>query len=114
MPTASSAAGWIGHVKMRVSCPGIGSTVGHEDITLEMEPGAGVGRLTFVGIGSTDVFTDWNVEGKWGYFSASFNEPDGGPIIFYGYIRGSRLKGYVGIHDYGDGCVSIGKIWGWL
>ncbi len=114
MPAAGRAEGWVGQVKMRVSCPGTGSSFGVEDFTLEMPRGTGVGRLSFVGLGSVDVFTDWNVEGRWGYFSASVQDAAFGPILFYGYIRGSRMKGYIGIHDYTNGCVTIGKLRGWL
>jgi hypothetical protein len=113
VPTASGATIWLGHTKESVICPGVGASVYHDDFTLAMEPGSGWGTLTFVGGDPIDVVTDWTVDGKWGYFSASFQEPNGGPFILYGWISGKKMKGYVGGHIYGNGCVIMGKLRGW-
>jgi hypothetical protein len=113
-PTASGATTWLGAIKGRVACPGLGSEIFYDDFTLEMEPGAGTGILTIVGYPPVEVFTDWTVDGKWSYFSASFHEPNGGPYIFNGWIRGNRMRGYVAGHNYENGCMMIGRLKGWL
>jgi hypothetical protein len=115
LPTASGAAtAWVGYAHARFICPGLGSTVEHEDFTLEMEPGSGLGTLTIAGIGSGQVVTDWTVDGRWGYFSASIADPANGPLVLYGWIRGNRMKGWITGHDYLQGCMTMGKIRAWL
>jgi len=115
MPAASGAATWIGGAKMRAVCPGLGSEFGYEEFTLQMEPGTGLGTLTMVGVGGVplDVATDWVADGNWSYFSASVADPAGGVVLLFGWIRGSRLRGWIAMHDYAGGCVLQGKIRGY-
>jgi hypothetical protein len=109
-PTASSAATWVGQMKENMICPGAGIQKGYDNFTLDMVQGSSVGLLTFAGAGTVDVVTDWTVDGRWGYFSASFIDPNGGPWVFYGSILGRRMKGWIIGHSYGDGCILWGKL----
>jgi hypothetical protein len=109
-PTASGATTWIGQTKETMVCPGAGAQKYYDNFTLDMEPGSGFGTLTIAGGGAIDVFTDWTVDGKWGYFAASFQEPNGGPFVFYGWIGGHRMKGWLTGHNYGTGCVLMGRL----
>ena len=113
-PVASGAETWVGGSKAQSICPGFGSEVIYDDITLDMSQGAGVGLLTIAGVGTVEVVTDWMVDGKWGYFSASVQDADFGPIVLYGWIRGGRMKGWIVSHDYSNGCLIMGKLRAWL
>ncbi len=115
MSSASSAASWIGGAKMTGVCPGLGSDSAYEEFTLQMEPGSGIGTLTMVGLGGApvNVVTDWIADGKWSYFSASIGDPAGGVVALTGWIRGSKLRGWIVMHDYQAGCVLLGKIRGY-
>jgi hypothetical protein len=113
-PTASGATIWLGHMKETITCPGVGTTFSHDDFTLDMEPGSGFGTLTIVGGAPMQIATDWMVEGRWGYFSASYADGVEGLYAMYGWIRGRRMKGYFVSHSYLSGCVIIGKLRGWL
>ena len=57
--------------------------------------------------------TDWMVDGKWGYFSATAQDPELGPIVLYGWIRGSKMRGWVVQHDYFNNCILYGKLKAW-
>jgi hypothetical protein len=112
-PTASEAATFLGYFKGRVACPGLGSQFLNEDFSLTMDPGTGIGVLTIVGAPQREVITDWIVDGKWSYFSASFIGD--GPVVFSGWIKsGKWMKGNVAIHDYVAGCVVVARLKGWL
>ena len=113
-PVASSAETFVGGTKAREICPGFGSEVIYDDITLDMWQGAGLGQLTIAGIGTVEVVTDWMVDGKWGYFSASVQDAEFGPIVLYGWIVGRKLRGWVVSHDYSNGCLIMGKLKAWL
>jgi len=113
-PAASGAETWIGFTRERGSCPGNGSSLYHDDFTLDMVPGSGTGFLTFAGYPAIPVVTNWNVDGSWAYFSASSADPNNGPIMFTGWIRGRRMRGFVTGHNYATGCVFMGKLKGWL
>jgi hypothetical protein len=113
VPTASHATVWFGFTRETVACPGTGVSRYQDDFTLDMEPGTGTGILTFAGAPQLTANTDWTVDGKWGYFSASFPLPDGSPFILYGWMRGRKMRGYVVSHDYTSGCVLMGKLKGW-
>ena len=92
-PAASGAETFVGGTKERVICPGFGSEISYHDITLDMWQGPGTGQLTVAGIGTLEVVTDWMVDGKWGYFSASNQDADLGPVVLYGWIRGAKDEG---------------------
>jgi hypothetical protein len=113
-PAAGEATTWLGQTRVRDVCPGLGSSVSYDDFTLQMEPGSGQGTLTIVGWDPVPVVTDWVVEGRYGYFSASLADPAAGLMSFYGWIKGRRMRGYVLLHDYASGCMSMGRLRGWL
>lgn len=109
-PVASGAETWIGFTKERGSCPGSSSNVYYDDFTLQMSPGSGTGSLTWAGNNAIPVVTDWNVDGRWAYFVASSADPNSGPVMLSGWIRGRRMRGYVTGHNYANGCIYIGKL----
>ena len=113
-PVASGAETWIGFTTERGACPGNGSSLYHDDFTLDMVPGSGTGFLTFAGYTAIPVVTNWNVDGKWAYFAASSADPNNGTLMLTGWIRGRRMRGWVTGHDYTTGCVVLGKLKGWL
>jgi hypothetical protein len=113
-PAASGATTWLGQTRVLAVCPGLGSETQYDDFTLQMEPGSGQGTLTIVGMDPVPVATDWAVEGKWGYFSASLADAAGGVVSFYGWIKGRRMRGWVLLHDYTSGCMLMGRLRGWL
>ena len=106
----SGAATWIGQTKSSLICQGSGVQKGYDNFTLDIAQGSAFGQLTFAGAGTVDVVTDWTVDGRWGYFSASFFDPNGGPYVFYGWISGRRMKGWLVGHSYGDGCILMGRL----
>lgn len=113
-PTLSSAATWLGRMKTSITCPGVGTTFTTDEFTLSMDPGSGFGTLTVVGGNPMGVATDWMIEGRWGYFSASYADQVEGLYTVYGWTRGRRMKGYFSSHSYTTGCVMIGRVRGWL
>ena len=108
-PAASGAETFSGGIKETQVCPGLGVEYLWDDFSLDIEPGASVGWITLLG-GGFEVVTDWMVDGKWGYFSASVQDADFGPIVLYGWIRGRKMKGWVIQHDYSTSCILYGKL----
>lgn len=113
-PTAGSAATWVGGTKEKFVCPGLGHTVEYFNFTLDMQPGFGLGTLTYAGAQPIDVVAEWTNDGRWAYFTATGTEPNGGPLVFYGYTRGARMRGWVVYQSFGtDGCMSMGSLRAW-
>jgi hypothetical protein len=111
-PTASGAVTWVGMTKERSICPGMGSGITYHDFTLDMEPGSGFGTLTVVGGPPLPVATDWTVDGKYTYFAASIQDAEFGPVVFYGWTLGSKMRGWIVVHDYSTGCMVMGRLKG--
>lgn len=112
VPAVSSAEAFIGTMKVTGGCqssPGAGTFV--RAFSLNMEPGASFGQITVEGTGVTlDVTTDWIPNGtKGSYFSASSAVSGVGAFVYYGTIKGGKLKGYFAEHSY-LGCVFTGKL----
>ena len=108
-PAASRADTFSGGIKETEVCAGFGVEYLYDDFSIDIEPGASVGWVTLLG-GGFEVVTDWMVDGKWGYFSATAQDPEWGPIVLYGWIRGAKMKGWVIQHDYSTSCILYGKL----
>jgi hypothetical protein len=106
-PAASHADTFNGGIKATEVCPGAGVDYKYEDVSIDIFPGPSTGLVTFLG-GGFEVVTDWMVDGKWGYFAATAQDADFGPITLYGWIRGGRMKGWVIGHDYSTSCIVYG------
>jgi hypothetical protein len=111
-PAASLADTFSGGIKETVVCPGAGIQYMFDDFSLDIEQGASVGWVTILG-GGFEVVTDWMVDGKWGYFAATLQDADFGPVTLYGWIRGGKMKGWVVQHDYSTSCILYGKLKAW-
>jgi hypothetical protein len=110
-PAASGAVTWVGAAKARDVCPGLGAQNEFVNFTLDMEPGSSLGVLTFAGSAPQQAVTDWTVNGRGAYFSASLQLPeDGGPLVLYGWTRGNKMRGYAVLHMYTTGCLAFGKL----
>jgi hypothetical protein len=111
-PVASRAETFSGGIKYTKACPGAGLQYRIDEFEIDIEPGASVGWVTLLG-GGFEVLTDWMVDGRFGYFSASAQDGELGPVIFYGWIRNGRMKGWLAQHEYNTSCVLYGKIKAW-
>ena len=111
-PAASRADTFSGGIKETVVCPGAGIDYLFDDFSLDIAQGPGVGWVTILG-GGFEVVTDWMVDGKWGYFAATAQDADFGPVTLYGWIRGGKMKGWVIQHDYSTSCILYGKLKAW-
>jgi hypothetical protein len=111
-PTASYADVFTGGIKETQVCPGFGHEHMFQDFSIDIVPGANIGFVTILG-GGLEVVTDWMVDGSWGYFSASAQDADFGPVTLYGWIRGSKMKGFIIQHDYSTSCILYGKLKAW-
>jgi hypothetical protein len=111
-PAAGRADVFTGGIKETEICPGLGVDYLFEDFSLDIVTGSNVGLLTILG-GGAEVITDWHVDGRWGYFSASIADPVVGALTLYGWIRGAKMKGWLIQHDYISGCILYGKLKAW-
>jgi hypothetical protein len=114
LPSVGSAAVWVGRTKQFIMCPGLGHDHQYNDFTLQMEPGFGIGTLTIAGAPPREVNTNWTNDGRYAYFTVTGTELNGGPIFFYGWTRGSKMKGWFSIQSWGaDGCMGWGVMKAW-
>ena len=114
LPAASGAAVYAGGAKQHVICPGLG----HDDMriafTLAMDPGFGLGTLTYAGGAPIEVITNWTADGAGGAFTATGILPTGGAITLYGWTKGWKLKGWVVAQSYDvDECMTMGLVKAW-
>jgi hypothetical protein len=114
MPAASGATVFVGGSKQTFVCPGLGHDHQYVPFTLDMAPGLTNGTLTYAGGAPIPVVTNWTADGQRAYFTASGNEPNGGPIVMYGFTRGARMRGWVIAQSYGtDACLGYGPLRAW-
>ena len=114
LPAASEAAVFAGGSKQHFICPGLGHSDPRVVFTLTMEPGFGLGQLTWAGGTPIEMITNWTADGAGGAFTASGIGPTGGPITLYGWTRGWKLKGWVVAQSYeADECMSFGVVKAW-
>jgi hypothetical protein len=114
LPVASEAVLFVGGTKEHIICPGFGHSDDRFPFTLEIEPGFALGTLTYAGTPAIEVVAQWTADGQGAAFTATGIEPNGGPIVMYGWTRGAKMKGWIVAQSYGDdGCIYHGTLKAW-
>lgn len=111
-PAVSSAAEFCGWAKVTTACPGVPTETSTVAFCLEMEPGSGSGQLS-TGAGTMELTTDWVFGSKGSYFAASAGDSGVGADMYYGTVKGTKLKGNFAEH-HDSACVSTGTMTGGL
>lgn len=111
-PAASLADTFSGGIKEVRVCPGFGHEHLWDNFSIDIEQGSSLGWVTLLG-GGFEVVTDWMIDGSTGYFSATYQDFEFGPITLYGWIKGGKMKGWVISHDYQSSCILYGKLKAW-